>query len=219
MKLKAVVFDFDGTLLNTFEHIVRAFEVVLPKYGVKPDREAIRRVIGMTLIDCYKTLVPNGDHEAMKKLHHETQQTPEMYELILAYDNLRETLETLREQGIKLAVQTNRGRKSVDLIFAHIGLADLFDYVMTADEIDNPKPDPKGLIFIAKEFSIKTSEMVMVGDMPIDVKTGQNAGVAAIIGMTHGFGTRAELESAGASYILDSFAGLPSVITRLQEKK
>jgi HAD superfamily hydrolase (TIGR01549 family) len=219
MKLKAVVFDFDGTLLNTFEHIVRAFEVVLPKHGVKPDREAIRKIVGMTLMDCYKNLVPNGDHEAMYRLHHETQQTPEMYSLIVAYDNLRETLEKLQDQDLKIAVLTNRGRKSADLILAYTGIADLFDFVVTADEVDSPKPDPKGLNFIAKEFSINSSEMVMVGDMPLDVKTGQNARVKATIVLTHGFGTRAELKSAGADYILDSFLELPSVITKLQEKK
>ena len=217
-KIKAVVFDFDGTLLNTFEHIVQAFELVLPQYGVKPDREAIRAVVGMTLLDCYKTLVPEGDHEAMRRLHHEAQQTPEMYELIKVYDNLRETIEELRLEGLKIAVWTNRGRESVDLIFDHTGITDLFDIVLTPSEVKNPKPDPEGLNLLAQKLSIPTSEMVMVGDMNIDVQAGQSADVAATIAMTHGFGTVEELKAAKPSFIIDSFYELIPVIKKIGAK-
>lgn len=216
-KIQAVVFDVDGTLLNTFEHIIQAFEVVLPQHGVKPDREAIRTVIGKTLIDCYRTLVPQGDHEAMKSLHHETQQTPEMYALIVAYDDLRKTLEEIRAKGIKTAVLTNRSRVSIDLIFEHIGIADLFDIIVTFDDVQAPKPDTRGLEYIASGLKVSTPSIVIVGDTHIDTETGKRGGVAATIGITHGFGTREELEAAGTGYLIDSFAELSEIIDRIEQ--
>lgn len=204
-EVKTAVFDVDGTLINTFEHIVQAFEVVLPRHDVEPDRENIRKVIGMTLIDCYRHLVPEGDHEAMAELHHETQQTPEMYELIVMYDGLRETLELMRSGGVQTAVQTNRSRRSVDLIFNHLGMTDLFDCVVTPNEVAKPKPDPEGIVLISSKLGVSPEQTVMVGDTPTDVLTGKNAGCAATFALTHGFGTRQELELAKPDYIADSF--------------
>jgi HAD superfamily hydrolase (TIGR01549 family) len=215
--IELVVFDIDGTMLNTFEHIVQAFEVVLPQHNVKPDREAIRQVIGLTLIDCYKVLVPGGNHEAMRELHHETQQTPEMYALITAYDGLRETLELLEQKGVKRAVQTNRSRQSVDLIFDHVGIGALFDFILTPDEVSKPKPNPEGIQLISKQLEVPLNSMVMVGDTHIDILTGINGRVAGTIGLTHGFGTREELEKAGASQIIDSFTELPTALNKIGE--
>lgn len=214
-KIKAVVFDVDGTLLNTFEHIVQAFEVVLPEHGVAPDREAIRLVIGKTLVDCYKALVPEGDHDAMAKLHHETQQTPEMYGLIVAYAGLRETLQELKGSGIKNAVQTNRSKHSINLIFDHVGIHDLFDIIVTPQDVTHPKPDTEGISLIAKQLGVAPGNMVMVGDTPIDVITGKNAGVAKTIGLTHGFGSKEELQKSGADHIVDNLSAIRPIIDKL----
>jgi len=211
-KIKGVVFDVDGTLLNTFEHIVQAFEVVLPEHGAVADREAIRRVIGMTLIDCYKTLVPKGNHEAMRAKHHEVQQTPEMYALIVAYDGLHEALDELKGAGIKTAIQTNRSRESIDLIFDHIGITGLFGTIITPEDVDEPKPNSAGINLIALRSKIEPADMMMVGDTAIDIKTAQAAGMRGSVGVTHGFGTRAELEAAGATVIIDGFKELAKAI-------
>jgi len=210
-KIKLVVFDVDGTMLNTFEHIVRAFEVVLPQHNVKADREVIRKVIGKTLIDCYKELAPNADHEAMTKLHHDTQQTKEMYDLIAAYDGLRESLEGLHSIGVKTAIQTNRSRESIDLIFDHVGISGLFDEIVTPDSVMHPKPDPEGLLIISKRLSISPDSVVMVGDTPIDILAGKNAGTITI-GVTHGFGTREELKVSNPDHIVDSLSEVERVI-------
>lgn len=215
-KIEAVVFDVDGTIINTFEHIVQSFEVVLPQHGVTPDREQIRAVIGLTLIDCYKALAPDGDHEAMRALHHETQQTPEMYALITEYEGLREACDELARKGIKKAVQTNRSRTSIDLIFGHLGILDLFDLAITPDEVSSPKPDPEGIYLIAKEFHTAPDRMVIIGDTAIDVYTGKNAGMAATIAVTHGFGDRASLSDA--SYKIDSLLELPEVLESMLNK-
>lgn len=212
-RVECAVFDVDGTILNTFEHIVQAFEVVLPHHGAPANRESIRKVIGKKLIDCYKALVPDGNHEAMAKLHHETQQTPEMYDLILAYDGLREAREELAEEGIASAIQTNRSRLSIDLIFNHLQISGLFYPLITPEDVSEGKPDPEGINIIAARLGITTAQMVMVGDTHIDVETARKAHMAGIIGITHGFGTREELH--GADVLIDSLAELPEAIRNL----
>lgn len=211
-RIKAVVFDLDGTILDTFEHIVQAFELVLPQFGVRKDREAIRGVIGKTLHECYGVFLPETLVADAAKLHHQTQQSPEMYELITAYDGLHDCLNELIVQGYKVAVLTNRSRRSVDLIFSHMSLENVFDVVVTTDESPAPKPDPQGVQAISKKLSLQPEELVMIGDTAIDVKTAKNAGMAASIGVTHGFGLKSELETAGADYVIPSLSVLPNII-------
>lgn len=216
-KIEAVVFDVDGTLLDTFEHIVRAFEKVLPSHGVEPDRELIRAVVGKTLVECYEILSPTVDAKLAASQHHEIQQTPEMYDLIVAYDSLRETLDELNLLGIKRAVVTNRSQPSLGLIFDHVGIAGDFEAMITPSELTKPKPDPEGVLSAAERFGVLAGSMIMVGDTHIDVRTGKNAKVRATVGVTHGFGTREELESAGADYIIDSLAELPGIIRTIEQ--
>jgi HAD superfamily hydrolase (TIGR01549 family) len=216
-QIEGVVLDLDGTIVDTFEHIVRAFEVVLPQHDVQPDRELIRQIVGLTLVDCYRALAPGGDHGAMTRLHHETQQAPHMYELIVAYEGLREAVETLQEQERRVAVLTNRSRESVDLIFNYLGIADLFDMIVTFDDIGVKKPDPGGIQHIAEQWGVSPESLVMVGDTTIDVETARAAQMRAVIGISHGFGTRQELETAGADYIIDSLVDLPQTVAIIEQ--
>ncbi|MBL8121633.1 HAD family hydrolase [Candidatus Saccharibacteria bacterium] len=212
LSIKAVVFDLDGTILDTFEHIVQAFELVLPRFDVHVEREAIRAVIGKTLHECYATFVPASLVVEAAKLHHQTQQSPEMYALITAYDGLLDCLDNLKALGYKVAVLTNRSRNSVDLIFSHMKLENIFDVVVTADESPAPKPDPRSVKRLSAELSLRPSELLMVGDTHIDVTTAINAGMAASVGVTHGFGEEQELRAAGADYIVHSLGALPDIL-------
>lgn len=210
--IKAVVFDTDGTLLDTFEHIVQTFEHVLPQANVEPHREDIRKVIGQTLIECYESLAPGHNAADLARVHHEYQQSEEMYQLIVAYEGLHEALEKLKKGGVGCAVVSNRGKESLDLIFDYTGLADFFDIVISGTDVERPKPDPVAMQGVIDYFSINPSEIAMVGDTPIDIMFGKNAKVGTTIAMTHGFATYKELNDAGPDYILDSFMQLPKVI-------
>ncbi|MBA2278855.1 HAD family hydrolase [Candidatus Saccharibacteria bacterium] len=169
-------------------------------------------LIGKKLIDCYKALAPEGDHEAMVKAHHEMQQTPEMYQLIVAYDGLREALDELHKVGLETAIQTNRGRDSLVPIFEHIGISDVFDTILTHEDVTEPKPNPEGIRIIAERLNIKPEEMIMVGDTAIDVLTATNAGMAGAVGVLHGFGTEQELRIAGAKEIVAGLGEVPKAL-------
>jgi phosphoglycolate phosphatase len=77
------------------------------------------------------------------------------------------------------------------------------------------KPHPEGLDRLLERLSVKPDQTIMVGDAAPDIQAGRAAGAAATIGVTHGFGTRTELQSASADYLLDSLAGLPELVAAI----
>lgn len=212
-KIKAVCFDFDGTLVNTFEHIVQAFEKVLIENNLEPDREVIRALVGKTLEECYKILLPDVEASVPMARHHELQQTSEMYELIVLYDGIMDTLDALHAQDIKCAVVTNRTQPSLGLILDHTGLAEKFDLFVGPEHVSHNKPHPEPLEFAAKKLGVSAHEIIMVGDTHIDVAASKAAG-ATCVGLTHGFGTRAELEEAGADYVIDNVEELIPIVIK-----
>ncbi|QQS20271.1 HAD-IA family hydrolase [Candidatus Saccharibacteria bacterium] len=217
--IKAVVFDLDGTLLNTSEHVLQAFEHVMREHGETQERQAIIEAIGPPLLECYQQLLPSHDPEKLAHRHHELQQSKEFLALVEEYVGMRQTLAVLRDAGIKTAVFTNRWRRGVNLLFQELGLGPEFDIVISPDELKCGKPHPEGLLLIASELSIPPHALAMVGDLPVDIKVGKNAGAGITIGITHGFGSREELEAAGADYIVDSLAELGKLIERLNDGK
>jgi HAD superfamily hydrolase (TIGR01549 family) len=211
-KIKAVVFDFDGTIVDTFEHNIRALEMTLASRNLHYSREELRAIMGMLLVEIYEKLAPGEDAELLTRQHQATQETPELFELIAEYEGLRELIEELQGQHIKLAIQTNRSRASLQLILDHLELEPFFDCIITPQDITHPKPHEEGILKIAKILRVQPAEMMMVGDSHFDILAGKTAKTAATVGLTHGFGKREELEAAGADYIIDSLAELPRLV-------
>lgn len=212
--IKAVVFDLDGTLIDTSEYIIQAFEHVLGRYGLSGvDREMIRSRIGKSLEDDYRLLAPAGQHERAMKAHHAFQD--ENLALIKGFDGVRKVLNGLREADTKTALLTNRGRNIAESLGCAGLNTDLFDCIVDFSMIKNPKPDPEGLHLIADRLEVKTKNLVMVGDSATDIEAGKNAGTAYVFGVTHGIGTREQLEAAGADYVLDSFEQMFEIVNSM----
>lgn len=216
-KIAAVVFDLDGTLLDTMEYIVHAFERVITEHGGEPDREKIIAAIGPPLVDCYEELLPTHDAKRASDRHHALQQTDEFLELIDEYADVRKVVDGLHEVGVKVAIFTNRRREGVKTCFQKLKLDVEFDAIITPDDIATGKPDPEGLFLIAKLLNISTSVMAMVGDMEVDIETGKRAKVAKTIGITHGFRSREHLREAGADSIVGSLQEVLNVIQKTNQ--
>jgi phosphoglycolate phosphatase-like HAD superfamily hydrolase len=210
-KIEAVVFDIDGTLLDTREFISQAYEHVLEDHGMPArTREEIASQIGKKLHDCYAFLAPNGNHEQMAIDHHNFQEAN--LALVRAFDYVEEVMENLKQKGIKTALWTGRkGNVIASLEQAQVE-PDAFDCIVDADMYNEGKPSSEGLFIVLGKLGVEADKTVMVGDAGVDIEAGHNAGVASTIGITHGFGTREELEAAKADYILDSLETLPEVI-------
>ncbi|HSX52837.1 MAG TPA: HAD-IA family hydrolase [Patescibacteria group bacterium] len=209
-RLEAAVFDVDGMLLNTKEFIFQAFEHSLDHHGHPiPKRTVISSLVGRSLNDSYKVLAPNGKHESLMDIHHKFQL--ERLHLIKPYEGLQELLSELQEAGIKLGVFSSRRGHLIPSL-ENAGVLKFFSAVVQGDEVVKHKPHPEGLLKALKKLSVKPSNAAMLGDAAVDIQAGKAAKVALTIGITHGFGTREELEATNPNYIVDSLSEIASIL-------
>lgn len=202
--LQAVVFDVDGMLLDTREFIFQAYESVLQQFGHEiPTRQTMSKEIGRSLKDCYIAFAPNGDIEALCVAHDVFQNTPKMIGLITPYSGVVEMLQQLKDSGIKLAVFSSRKLTLVSSL-QQAGIADFFDVIVQGDEVTHHKPHPEGLFKALGGLEVLPLHAAMIGDAAVDILAGKAAKVAVTVGITHGFGTREELEATKPDYIVDS---------------
>jgi phosphoglycolate phosphatase-like HAD superfamily hydrolase len=215
--IEAVVFDVDGTLLDTREFISQAYEYVLHHHGMPSrTREEIATQIGRKIEDCYAFLAPGGNYAQMIEDHHNFQAAN--IALVTAFDHVELTLDAVRRRGLKTALWTGRkGNVIASLEHARVK-PDVFDTIVDSSMHTKGKPDPEGLFLVLDRLAVRPENAVMVGDAGLDIEAGRRAKVAATIGITHGFGTKEELEAAGAHYIIDSIDRVSGIIYELGVK-
>ena len=176
---KAYLFDWDGTLARTFEVWFAALRKGYDAYGMHPTDEEIALGFG-DYSYCVKIGLPATEKDNFNKLVITTAQengvlTPPLYEGVL------EMLANLKAQHKKLALITSSGREAIDIVLAHHELIDLFDLVISADDVKVHKPDPEGILFALDHFGLPPEEAVMIGDSDKDLGAAQNAGVDGIL--------------------------------------
>lgn len=212
-RIHAVIFDSDGTLLNTPEVILAAYGQVAQLYGLRPPtHDEIMAHMGKGLLEIYQGLFPNEDGEKLVAANNRF--VLESMNKIHGFDGLTQMLDDLQSLGLKLGVITG-GTAKVHHILAHNGIEQYFGSIVHSERIKKQKPDPEGLLLAASELGAHPNETIMVGDMRYDILAGKNAAVRATIGLTHGFGTLGELEAAGADYIVSSLLEVAPIIQTL----
>jgi len=215
MTLKAVIFDSDGTLLNSVQLFYDAHVYAAKRHGGTPPSPSIFNAVvkqGRSLPQMFEDMQPGKDHAAMLVangeylLAHMTDAS--------AFAHLDDMLKQLCDKGLKLALLTGGDHRVYDLL-RHHGVIDYFSSIVHAGRTHNPKPDPEGFLLATSECGVRPEEAVMVGDTIADIGVGRNSGALATIGVTHGVSTRGQLQEAGASYIVDDLMELSSVVTSL----
>ncbi len=210
MDIKAVIFDADGTLLDTREFIYQAYEHTLRSYGHEvPDRETMAKNFGLPLHDCYKVFAPAGDNDALCHMHDVFQKNN--YQLIDSYESLVLTLDTLRDRGLKIGICSSRTNHLLEAL-ERVGIKDHCDAVIAGKDVAKHKPDPEGFLKAVAAMSVSPDRAAMVGDTPQDIGAGKNGGAALTIAVTHGFGTREALLEAGANFVVDRLTEIPPLL-------
>lgn len=201
--IKAIIFDADGTLLDTREFIYQAFEQSFEQQGFQaPSREQLLQHMGKSLTEMYQVLAPKVDADIEKLVeYHKELHLGKLLPLVAPYDGLHSLFASLRALDIKIAVCTNRDT-SAQHLFEHIGVHSDIDMFVTKSDVQNPKPDPEGIQKILASFSLAPAQAAMVGDTEADMGASKNAGLATTIGVTHGFGTEKILRETGADHVV-----------------
>lgn len=214
-KVEAIVFDVDGTLVDTSDYIYNAFEHSLDYHNLPSrSRQEIASQGGKKLEECYAFLAPNGDLAALIAAHRVFQSGNT--HLIKPFEYASFLLESLQTRGKRLALLSSRKDIVPSLEITGINTG-LFDVIVDGTMVEKSKPDPEGLYHILGALGLHSTTVIMVGDAAVDIETGKRADVRATIGISHGFGTREELQKAEADYIIDSLGDLIEVIAKIEQ--
>ena len=199
--IKTVIFDLDGTLLNTLLDLKESTNYALRQFGY-PERtlEEIRYFVGNGVRKLIERAVPENCENVEEcldvfKKHYEKN----MYNNTVSYNYIETMLKTLKSEGIKLGVVSNKFDLAVKELCKkyYDGLVDIA-IGQGGDVL--PKPSPFGVYKAMKELEADKASTIYVGDSEVDVQTAQNANIPCI-GVTWGFRGRAYLD--GADYIID----------------
>jgi len=176
------IFDWDGTLCNSIDHIVEAMQGAAAERGVAaPEVSAVRNIVGLGLPQAIATLFPELDEPARGELaatysRHFADPGRAPAQL---FSGALETLEALRARGIELAVATGKSRRGLNRVLDSLGLADFFEATRCADETRS-KPHPQMLLEIMAARDKTAQQVVMIGDSEYDLAMAREAGVQSV---------------------------------------
>lgn len=217
--VKAIVFDSDGTLVNTTKLILYGFQTVLKRHGLEhlTTESYITQRLGKPVPETYEQLLAGQDIalsvDQLVKEHDEVQN--QNIHLIKPYPEAKYLLKQWRKQNIKLCLFTSGNLMMIKRNFAAAGIqnvTDLFDEIITADDDIPRKPEPDAIVELLNRVGVSAEDAVVVGDHPYDIQSGAKAHAGLTIGILHGFGESRELLSAGADFLSDDLGSLNSLL-------
>jgi pyrophosphatase PpaX len=173
-----LLFDLDGTLIDTNDLIISSYEHVLTYYA--PDqysRDDIISWIGVPLADNFSSISSNPSqveqmidtYQSHNLANHET--------LVREYDGVYDTIKTLYERGFSLGIVTTKRKEAAVKGASMLGLLPFFSTFVTVDDVENPKPHPEPLQIAMTQLNARPEETIMIGDSQFDIMAGKNAGV------------------------------------------
>ena len=204
MITKGVIFDLDGTLVDTLDDLTDSMNAALVQVGrpARPRLECMgmighglrkfaERAIGPDHLELTDTLIEKmvahyKDH-CVLKTH--------------AYPGMEAVIDTLSGKGLRLGVLTNKNQAPSEIIVRHFFGSDTFDPIVGAADGRTPKPDPQTMLDILQQWNLTTDEVVFVGDSETDIQTAANAGVRCIA-CQWGFRSKKQLIEAGAKILV-----------------
>jgi phosphoglycolate phosphatase len=216
VKFDVVVFDWDGTLMNSERRIVACIQAAAQDVGVPvPAYDAAKDIIGLGLAPAIERLFPGAGGSAIADVITRYRQlffSDSLANSVL-FEGAREVLSDLAERQLLLAVATGKSRRGLDRELAEVALDPFFCVTRCADETFS-KPHPQMLLEIMQVLGVEPQQTLMVGDTEYDMQMANNAGVRAL-GVGYGVHESDRLMQAGALDCLDDIKDLPAWLDRL----
>lgn len=210
-----IILDLDGTLVDTCPDIVGTVKYIIDKYGFMPQSdEFIRSCIGggarnVLLKSLGKDKEALIDAEILPLFKEYYPTHCDVYSYV--YPGVAETLDYFKKTGKKLSVATYKIRSATLKIFETFDLMKYFDIIITADDVENPKPAPDCVNAILDFYTCDKSEAILVGDTKTDYMTGTNAGIDVCC-VTYGYNTKEQIEALSPAYTIETFSELTKMI-------
>lgn len=211
--LKAVLFDLDGTLINSIDHIIACWqETVRTCLGREITREELLPTLGRALLECFEEMAP-GRSEEMREVYRAHQKSTHDT-MVTLVPGTREALDRLRDAGLTLGVVTSKGLPVASEGLNLFGLMPYFSTLVTYEDTTRHKPNPAPLLVAVERLGIDPARMLYIGDAVVDIQAGKAAGMRTA-GVLWGAGDRDSLIVAQPDYLFDSMdqvAALPQLL-------
>lgn len=196
---RTVLFDMDGTLVDAFVTIARAYAHTLPLFGVAvPTLDQVRHAVGGGLENAMGHFLPPEKVAEACKIHVAYTETILLEDPVL-YDGSRELILALRAQGVRTGVLTNKIGDHARALVEHLGLAGCMDLVLGARDCPWRKPAPEFTAEALRRIGGQASSACLIGDSPFDVETARNGGFPCFAVTTGTHGADALLQAGAAA--------------------
>jgi phosphoglycolate phosphatase len=221
--LEAVIFDLDGTLVDTPKAIVAtALEALRGRLRALPEPQAVRATIGLPLTVAFSGLL--GLAESSPEVDEVVQEYRRLWRTNvvprsadLLYPGVAEGVQLLRDLGLRLAVATSKVRSGAVAQLEAAGIAQLFDLVAGYDSVERPKPDPQMALHVLGRLASSPASTVMVGDTTHDLLMAHGAGLRAVA-VTYGAHDEATLRTGSPEWVVGDFTEVVRLLRELAKR-
>lgn len=208
MSIDAIIFDLDGTLLNSIGDIAACGNEALASMGFPLlTVDEFKSHVGEGMVGLARKVLPPGKRDeatvgAFLEIYR-TLYSRKWHETTVPYDGIEDVLEKLRARGIPLAVLSNKRDEFTKACVDRLLPAGTFQEVRGESEVTPQKPDPRGALTVARSLGVEPQRCLLVGDSEVDAETARRAGME-FVGVEWGYRSRMELEKAGARKLVQA---------------
>ncbi len=216
MRIRGILFDFDGTLANTNDLIFSAFEHTFAQFlHRKVSREEIVKTFGLPLAEAMALYAPSPDMITDMRAVYRQFNLEHHDEMIKTIDGVADALAALHRQGLKMAVVTSKKSPMANRGLKCCGLEAFISAVVGCDDTVNNKPHPEPMFKACSMLDVLPQECICVGDSPFDLKSGQRAGALTAAVRYTSFDWKQMLRDGKPDFILNNMLDLLPVIDKL----
>ena len=214
---KLFIFDLDGTLVDTAPDFKNSINYMLNELNESEvSLEEIRNWVGYGARELIRRTVVD------KNIPHDEQKIEEMLKIFLLhythnidddsvlFNNVRNVLEFLKDNGIKLAVCTNKMERLSNILLEKLNVLHMFDYLVGGDSLSKSKPDPFPLLNICEKLNTEISDSIMIGDSITDLNAGKGAGMPVVL-VSYGYTDNKDIYNE-ADLVINDFSQLKELV-------
>ncbi|MGI6205223.1 MAG: HAD family hydrolase [Anaerovoracaceae bacterium] len=216
--IRAVLFDFDGTIMDTNDLINKSWRYTFENItGEVPPDEVIYSTYGEILADTMKKFFGGTPEEVKKNIEiYRSYHKEHFDEEIHLFPHVKEMLSDLSKRGYKLALVTSRLANTTYRGLDDFGIKDVFDALVTANDTDIHKPEPEPAILALRKLGVSPGEAVMIGDTWLDMECARRAGVTPVLaGWSEAYKYSSEKTMGRPDYIVDKPEDFPDLLEKL----
>ena len=182
MPVRAVIFDLDGTLIDSYDAHLQSFQRALSRFGLTVKDEEVHRRFGKPAKQIIKEILPANQHNHIDDiLKYKRLEFIETSKNMQVFEGVKTLLTHLKEKGISICLATSADKPSVIRVINKFDLNNYFDVIISSNDVKEAKPNPEMFIKASKKLQVHPKNCLVIGDSPFDVIAARKAGMDIII--------------------------------------